>query len=632
MSKPKKSRRRLHRSVFSSARTAKPALLTDPALISNKYLELFIALSLLAFGIFHSVKFWAYAPMPHPDSPYFIRVGHELLALDVPSSFKRAPVVGLLQALLSYLVGGRHPDLTAGWLLNSLLHPLNALLLWLVGRKIIGKAADFLAVILILNPWVFLRLTETIAETTLMFFTLLTFYFIFRRSNWCYLFAALASMVRYEGAALIVAAFVTDMIMSDNARLRWRALARSALAMIPLLLWLLGTHLTYREGAGHYFGHYLGGKNYDLLKYLTLIWQTSVMPLFEFAPKLGSSPSVVFWGISKVITFVVFMFGGVYALLKRRWDVLALLTFFILYFIVHAGRTSAKERYYAPLFWIVVMVCCLGLRGLWRIVAHKFQFSRRAIYALQVVVLLVSLVWTGILVSYLPDYCPAVSFLPWLALFVLAVIYFARLYVHGVSRFMGDLALLAVVFLTVVSNQFVLAERMAMKGVHDIEFKLMVDWYRQNAQPGEKLLTSLPAPVRMMVSPEEMDSFQHTAYVDSADPVAFTRDCLRQGVVYVTWDSRIGTATRNSYYKRWHIEKIRMLIEPRSLMLMESDPLRPGRPRPVAYYKFLTGVGNRYRHINIFRLYEPADAPERPVRYCFYDKAKDTLTFRSVAP
>jgi len=96
--------------------------------------------------------------------------------------------------------------------------------------------------------------------------------------------------------------------------------------------------------------------------------------------------------------------------------------------------------------------------------------------------------------------------------------------------------------------------------------------------------------------------------------------------IRVTWDSRIGTATRNSYYKKWHIEKIRMLIESRSLMLMESDPLRPGRPRPVAYYKFLTRVGNRYRYINIFRLYEPADAPERPVRYCLYDKDKDTIS------
>ncbi|MCK4629359.1 MAG: hypothetical protein KAT56_10175, partial [Sedimentisphaerales bacterium] len=503
--------------------------------------------------------------------------------------------------------------------------------LWLVGRKIIGKAADFLAVVLILNPWVLLRLTETIAETTMLFFTLLTFYFILRRSNWCYLFAALTSIVRYEGTALIVAAFVVDMIISNNTRLRLRALARAALAMIPLAIWLLCQQIWGRD-SGSYFGHYIGEKNYEPLKYLTLIWHTSVGPLFEFAPKLNSSPSAVFCGISKFITLAAFSFGAVYALLKRRWGVLALLIFFVLYFIIHAGRTSNKERYYAPLFWIVIMMCCLGLRSFWQIVKHKLRFPRWVIYVLQTVVLLVSLAWTGILVSYLPDYCPAVSSLLWLALVVLIIIFFARLYVCRASHFIGDLALLAVVFLMVVSNQFVLAGSMAMKSVHDIEFRLMVDWYRQNARPGEKLLTTLPAPVRMMVTSEEADNFQHTAYVDSADPLAFTRDCLSQGITYVTWDSRIGRATRNSYYKRWHIEKIRMLIEPGSLMLMESNPHRPGRPQPVGYYKFLKTVGNRYRYINIFRLYSPADVPERPVHYCFYDKAKNKLTFRSATP
>ena len=153
----------------------------------QRYFEFFVVAAFLAFGAYHSILYFGHKIVPTSDFPAFVRVGHELLSFKAPSDFKRAPVLGLLQAPLSHLVGGQHPLLTAGWLLNAILHPLNGVLFWLVGRRIIGKSAAWIAVIAIINPWVLNMLRDPIVEITLLFFVLVTFYFIFRRSGWSYL-------------------------------------------------------------------------------------------------------------------------------------------------------------------------------------------------------------------------------------------------------------------------------------------------------------------------------------------------------------------------------------------------------------------------------------------------------------
>jgi hypothetical protein len=127
-------------------------------------------------------------------------------------------------------------------------------LLWLAGRKIIGRSAVWFAVIAIINPWGLQLLTEAIAETTLLFFIWATFYFIFIRSKWAYLFAALTTMVRYEGVALILGAFVMDMIEGKNKKERIMAFVYASMASIPLFLWLMGTVLSsHGMGTTHYF-------------------------------------------------------------------------------------------------------------------------------------------------------------------------------------------------------------------------------------------------------------------------------------------------------------------------------------------------------------------------------------------
>jgi len=120
---------------------------------AEKRLDILTGVVLFAFGVYQSVLYFGHTVVPVSDFPDFFRVGKEILSLQMPSSFKLAPVVGILQNLLVYVSWGSPPELTAGWLLNAILHPFTVVLLWLVGKRIIGRAAAWFAVIASINPW-----------------------------------------------------------------------------------------------------------------------------------------------------------------------------------------------------------------------------------------------------------------------------------------------------------------------------------------------------------------------------------------------------------------------------------------------------------------------------------------------
>ena len=629
MGKLRKPKRILNKKLVSPTRLSGTAVVDNTTERQKRNLHLFVCGILIALGVYLSVRCWGLAPMAHPDSPYFISVARQLLDFEVPSTFKRAPGLGLMEVPISALVGGQHPDLTAGLLLNAVFFPFILLLLYLIGREILGEEAVWIAILCILNTQVMLRLTEAIAEIPLTFFCLLTIYLILRRSSWCYLFAALATMVRYEGAGLIAGAFVLDMIRRDN-RQRLRALLWAGLASVPLIVWLTGTALTWDPNASHYIRHYQGEKNREWLRFLNVIWQVSTGPLLALGEGAEKASMELLYKISKLLTVVTFLAGVIYAAVKRRGQTLILFIFLFLYLAVHFGRGSYKERYYGPIAWLVVLICCLGLQGIWRLINRNDRIPRLMVIILQVMVCLAAVIWSGTLfesVSRLGKLISVTGYIPQLAVGIAIAILLARLMVHKTQRLGGTITMGAVFVLMVWSNELSLATRMYSKSQHDIEFKQMVDWYVANAKEGEKLVTSLPAPLRIL-APKYGDEFEHIAYKDSSSPAAFTRDCLKQNVSYVAWDSRIGLLSHNSYYKQWHMEKVKDLWEPRkSVLLTEADPQKKGKFRPVGYYEYLTTVGNTQghypRYINIFRLHDPTKLKRN-----IYDSA-DTKIVRS---
>ena len=94
--------------------------------------------------------------------------------------------------------------------------------------------------------------------------------------------ASAATMVRYEGAALIFVAFVMDMINRKDKKQRILAFVYAVAASVPLAIWMLGTFLNWKGGT-HYLaemGDYSGGK-IILMEYTRLVWQVGFWPLFK---------------------------------------------------------------------------------------------------------------------------------------------------------------------------------------------------------------------------------------------------------------------------------------------------------------------------------------------------------------
>jgi len=568
----------------------------------EKYIEIFLFFLLLGFGIYQSIIYWGHKVVPHPDSTCFPAIGRQILSFEMPSDFKRVPLVGILQILMGKITGGRNPDFTGAWLLNSVAHSLTAVLLWLVGRKIIGRSAIFFAVIAIINPWGLQLLTEAIAETTLLFFVWLTLYFIFIRSKWAYLLACLASMVRYEGAALILCAFVYDMIEGKNKKERILSFVYASIASIPIVLWLAWTFLS-RTGMGttHYFkvftkeyaSQVMGGAEgrTGFIKHANMLWQVGFYNLFLPSPQSSQSFAEKLMSLSKVLVLVSFMFGSVYGLWKRQWKILVLLLLLVPYFLLHAVYPYPMLRYHATIFAIVLLICIYGLQSFWKLIDNKLKLPKGVTVILQLIVIITALIWalglSGFL-SRLAQISEASVSLPFVSILMVFIALLAGRFAYKGS-ILKDFAILILMILIITSNQFVVAGVVG-SGRSDIEFKYLADWYCDNAKKGEKLVTTM-ANLLVAMAPEYKDNFiEMDAFMDANSPSEFVEKCYKKNITYVTWDSRIGLAPGDDYYKIWKIQNIAMLAA----------------GRDIGPYQFITPLrANERRYINVYKLRYP---------------------------
>ncbi len=555
----------------------------------ERYVDVFLFFLLLAFGIYHSVIYWGHQVVPHFDFECFAEQGRQILSFKMPTDYKRVPLVGILQVLLGHIADGECPDFHGGWLLNSIVHPLTAVLLWLAGRKVIGRAAVLFAIIAITNPWGLQLLTESIAETTLLFFIWATFYLIFIRSKWAYLAASLTTMVRYEGAALILCAFVMDMIDSKDKKQRLVAFVYAALASVPLALWMLGTMLSWQlAGPTHYLNLFIGEpvegteEINTFANHVKLLWIVGFCHLFVLPWRTISA----FWmDAMKILVFASFLFGSVYGLYKRQWKILVLLLFLLTYFCIHVEYPFLVARFYATIFAILVLICIYGLMSFWKLA--KGKLPEWAIIILQVIALITACIWAFLIfadISKMTETSKASVSLPYITILVTFIALIAERFTYK-RKWLTDFVILAFMMQMIVSNQFGIYAAVG-NGERDIEFKYLLDWYKDNAKKGEKLVTTVPSILQLM-APQYKDCFIHTNAFDANNTIDFSMECYKKNITYVAWDSRMGLTPADPYYTYWKMANI--------------APLAAGKD--VGPYQFITQFRAKSReYINLYRL------------------------------
>lgn len=583
----------------------------------EKYREVVFIAALFAFGVYQSILYFGHTVVPISDFPALYQVGRDILSFRLPVRFMQAPVLGMLQVALSYVVGGHDPNLQAGWLLNALLHPFNFVLMYLVAKQVLGKAGLWVAVVAMINPWVVYMLTEPIVETTYMFFILLTFYLMFRRSRWCYLAASITTMVRYEGAALIGAAFLLDMIEATDKRQRINAFVYSALACIPLGAWLLGTYLTWSPTTMHYFN--VWGKGYGksfkesvaertgIGLHLRLLWQVGFRPLLTSATDIKTtfrliSPTAAdvrliqaLYTVSKIIVALGAGNGTVYGLAKRNWKIVALLIFFIPYFVLHASYPYPLQRFHTTIFWIALLLFWFGVQSLWNLINGGGCVPRAIVCGLHVLAGATAFIWLISLFPYLSkisSISPRSASVPYAAIALIGVFFAVRVYIYRVRGLSREVAIFAMAAMFIVSNQFRLVP-LLNDGQKEAEFKELAEWYRENAKPGEKMGLYMAYMVELY-APEHADNIVKLPWVydpngkPEGNPQKFVEECYKQNLTYVVWATREGFGNHAGYRgKMLHIN-----MKPLSV------------PRDNGPYKFVAQVRNKSRdeYVNIFRL------------------------------
>ncbi|MEN8128257.1 MAG: hypothetical protein ABFR90_10715 [Planctomycetota bacterium] len=586
-----------------------PVLTAEQIQRREKVFTIFVVIVLVAFGAYLSILYYGHKVVPNSDFSAFFRTGKQILHFQLPSSYKRGPVTGMLQYMTSLFMKAPYPDLKAGWLVNAILHPLNLLLLWLIGKELLGKSGKWFAVLVIVNPWTLSLLVDPIAETTLLFFLLLTTYLIFKRTSWCYLAAMSATMVRYEAATLIVAAFIVDMIYSENRKQRLRALAFSFLAVIPLALWMLGTVKSGTKGTTHYFNVFsmnaskefkdMGENRTGILRHCNLIWSVGFSSLLTVPLDASKEAYKDLANISKFFVSSTFFLGLVFAAIKRNWKIMVMLCFLIPYVIVHAIYPYPIPRYHSSSFWIVLLICFYGIIELWKFLDKDNRIPRPAAMILQVLVIAGFSVWLFKLLSanlhvptpieYANKISPQSSSVAYVTLAVVLALAIVPVLIMRFKGAIHALAVISVFAVIIVSNQFGIA-RLLQTGNRDVEFKALADWYVENAQPGEKLATSLPSVVRLYV-PVKSDIVSYRN-IKSQDPMDFSVKLREKRIKYIAWDSRLGLAPTDPYYKLYHLENIKTLMYPKT-----QGP-----------YKFIKRIENGRRFINIFQVQMPPAA------------------------
>lgn len=556
--------------------------------------------TLLAAGIYLSVVYFGQKAVPNSDFPAFVRTGSNILHFRMPGSFKRVPVLGILQISMGqFMFTSPHPVLTGALVLNGILYTLSILLYYKIVRFFIEPTGSFcLSLLAAVNPWSLAMVVDPIAETSIVFFILLTLYLIIKRSWWCYLAAMLASMTRYECFGLIGIALLFDLFSRTSKRQKLTAMGIAFAASIPMILWLIGTKITTTDTKGHYFIHFLDVQHRNGFDLIKMLWMTAFSSLLQWPeyicatllerPATQQAADAIrshtrhFQSVWNVVTAVFFIAGVIGVFLKKQWRFLGVLLFWAGYVCIHMSQSVLIDRYTVPVIWLTLLTGAYGISFL------ADRVPKGILVAIGVIGGGAALLWIFQLwpaISKTIKISPASQSVVYVSLLLLVIGLAARQFIFRGQNVVSDVCLFIIIALMIVSNQFSVV-RVVGLGLKHLEFKMLANWYVDHAQKGEKLVSAVPN-VLSIYAPEHKKAFVHLNSLKADNPVKFVNKCYKRKITYVTWDSVGGRAVGGRYYKLWGFKNIAIL----------------SKPKDVGPYEFVTQIKvNDRQLINVFKL------------------------------
>jgi hypothetical protein len=595
--------------------------------------DIAVGIILLILGCWLSFNYFGHKLIPSSDFPSFVSISRQILSGHAPVTYKRVPLHGMVVVWISHFVkNSNHPDLTAGWILNAVIYPFVGLLIYLIARRFLGRLpAAMLAIIAAVNPYTLYMLRDPICEIHLLVWFLFAIYLMVIRSRWCYLVAGLATMVRYEAAGIIVCALVMDVVSTRDKKVWVKSFICAAAASIPLIIWMTATYVHgFQRHDTHYLnelGEYssrtspLQVLTKDLPVQLNLLWQVAYQPLlavptylktdYEYMRMVQARPAdadiIKMYNSFHMLQFLAiftFLAGTVHAIVKRNWQMVAIIVFMFMYLMVHAIHSFSFTRFLTAVYWIALLVSCYGLQGIYRLINKDNRVPAILIWFLQIALLSGLALWTGRIVGLYGAFTSisrvTVPVL-YVSLAAAAVSAIAITFLCRVKVLWPAGVTLAVTGAILFSNQFAIASTIH-NGNEDDEFRQVDQWYIQNATPGEKLACSMFM-ILTTIDEKNAASFVPLSGTGEGpgDPAKSLEISYKRDIRYVVWDSRLGLVPRDRYY--W-MNGLHDLTRP---------PFDLSKGRSVGPYEYLKTLTSPYtgRYVHIFRLKpRSADQPQ----------------------
>ena len=564
----------------------------------------YVAIGLLVvLGLTYSLHFLGHFVFPNPDFAAFLGIGRKWLHFQIPSSMKRAPLFSVITALVGYLFSAPDRNLFGTELYNAIMLPTVMVLIYLIGRKFLGKAAVWVALLACISPWMVRMSSQPLAELTLIALFAATCLCIRTHIKWAYLFAMLGSIARWDMAGLIPAVALVDLIRNR----KWsKTIIMTALASIPFGLCMIITMIQLRgrpEGA-HYIQVLAKDRTFELAADLGFYWQNICSffntQLLQISPsgqiRRFESFNSALLPLSAPILAIAFLAGSISAVVKKRWEIIVMLVAGIPYVIIHAMYPYRLPRFCVPAAWAGLIISAYGVITFWQWFVGKPK-PKLLIPILQLIAAFIFILWAVKILVALDyaqtSYCPVIEQLALISSLVTVGGFFGLQFLRRYKPSMRWLIIPAFLVLAVVSNTATTGFLMG-NGQSNANFKRLGLWFLENAKDDDRMITTMPVWLTIYTG-LPIQRFDHMANIppqDAEDFSAFIQECRVRKVTLIAWDSRLAGVPNDRYYKLWGLDRIKILGNPAEQIgpCQLVHIIREGSPK-VAVYRILPKPG-----------------------------------------
>lgn len=528
---------------------------------------------LMILGALYAAMFFGHFVFPNSDFCSFLEIGKAWIHFELPYTMKRGPIFSIITATVGLPFNRSDQYLFGAELYNACLLPLAMVLIYLIGRKAIGNAAVWVALLCGITPWMVRLTSEPLAELTIVTLTAATILCARSHLRWAFVFAMLTSITRWDLVAIIPAIAIVDILQHR----KWtKTILLSAAAMIPFGIFMLITRWQLAgqpAGGAHYLQVLATDHKFELLADLNLYVQTvgSFFNAMLLQDQGGGrviawagANHFVFWAgaVAIVTTFIA---GTALAIARRRWEILTMLITAVPYVLVHSIYPYRLPRFCIPAAWMILFICAYGAIAGWDWLDSKYKVGRFNVVA-QILLIAILFLWLIKLLdtfSFARRNCPAVYVLAIASCLITVAGFFVLQVLRRTKLSLAYGVMPLFLVMAVTSNAITTGFTMG-DGKTDANFKTLSIWFLENAEKDDKLVTTMPGflPIYTGLPQERFIHINSIAVKDANNFETFVHECQKRGITYIAWDSRLAGNRNDLYYKLWGLDRIEILGAP----------------------------------------------------------------------